>query len=96
MDYFNYLRGELRVEDVSVQEIAEKHGTPVYVYSGRTILEHYRKLLQTKQSEISRNFAKSKAESRSAGDDGTEDYIDYAVNSYAKTPPRTSPTLTRG
>src|SRR5258706_13390906 len=44
MDYFNYLRGELRVEDVSVQEIAEKHGTPVYVYSGRTILEHYRKL----------------------------------------------------
>src|SRR5439155_17092136 len=50
----------------------------------KTKLEHYRKLLQTKQSEISRNFAKSKAESRSAGDDGTEDYIDYAVNSYAK------------
>jgi diaminopimelate decarboxylase len=44
MDYFSYLRGDLRVEDVSVQEIAEKHGTPVYVYSGRTILEHYRKL----------------------------------------------------
>jgi diaminopimelate decarboxylase len=44
MDYFNYLRGELRAEDVSVEEIAEKHGTPVYVYSGRTILEHYRKL----------------------------------------------------
>lgn len=44
MDYFNYLRGELRVEDVPVQEIAEKHGTPVYIYSGRTILEHYRKL----------------------------------------------------
>src|SRR5204863_9711665 len=44
MDYFNYLRGELRVEDVPVQDIAEKHGTPVYIYSGRTILEHYRKL----------------------------------------------------
>jgi diaminopimelate decarboxylase len=44
MDYFSYTRGELKVEDVSVQEIAEKHGTPVYVYSGRTILEHYRKL----------------------------------------------------
>jgi diaminopimelate decarboxylase len=44
MDYFNYVRGELRVEDVSVQEIAEKHGTPVYIYSGRTILEHFRKL----------------------------------------------------
>ena len=47
-------------------------------------LEQYRKLLQTKQSEIMQNFSKSKAESRSAGDDGTEDYIDYAVNSYAK------------
>ena len=44
MDYFQYVRGELRVEDVSVQEIAEKHGTPVYIYSSRTILEHYRKL----------------------------------------------------
>ena len=44
MDYFNYLRGELRVEDVSIQDIVEKHGTPTYIYSGRTILEHYRKL----------------------------------------------------
>jgi len=44
MDYFNYLKGELRAEGVPVQEIAEKHGTPVYVYSARTILEHYRKL----------------------------------------------------
>jgi diaminopimelate decarboxylase len=44
MDYFNYLRGELRVEDVSIQDLAEKHGTPAYIYSGRTILEHYRKL----------------------------------------------------
>ena len=44
MDYFNYLRGELRVEDVSIQDIVEKHGTPAYIYSGRTILEHYRKL----------------------------------------------------
>jgi diaminopimelate decarboxylase len=44
MDYFNYLRGDLRVEDVPVQEIVEQHGTPTYIYSGRTILEHYRKL----------------------------------------------------
>ena len=47
-------------------------------------LEHYRKLLQAKHAEITRNFSKSRAESRSAGDDGTEDYIDYAVNSYGK------------
>jgi diaminopimelate decarboxylase len=44
MDYFNYLRGELKVEDVSVGDLAEKHGTPLYVYSARTILEHFRKL----------------------------------------------------
>src|SRR5579883_979648 len=44
MDYFAYSRGELRAEDVSVQELADKHGTPLYVYSARTILEHYRKL----------------------------------------------------
>lgn len=44
MDYFSYSAGELRVEDVSVQDIADKHGTPIYIYSSRTILEHYRKL----------------------------------------------------
>ncbi|HZE99688.1 MAG TPA: diaminopimelate decarboxylase, partial [Planctomycetota bacterium] len=44
MDYFRYLRGELQAEDVSIQELAEKHGTPLYVYSSRTILEHFRKL----------------------------------------------------
>jgi diaminopimelate decarboxylase len=44
MDYFNYAQGELMAEDVPVRDIAEKHGTPVYVYSARTVLEHYRKL----------------------------------------------------
>ena len=44
MDYFNYLRGELMVEDLRAQDLAEKHGTPLYVYSAKTILEHYRKL----------------------------------------------------
>ena len=44
MDYFNYLRGDLVCEDVPVQKIAEEHGTPTYIYSARTILEHYRKL----------------------------------------------------
>ena len=44
MDYFNYLRGDLRVEDVPAEELARKHGTPLYVYSARTVVEHYRKL----------------------------------------------------
>ncbi len=44
MDHFHYKQGELLVEDVPVREIAERHGTPTYIYSGRTIVEHYRKL----------------------------------------------------
>jgi diaminopimelate decarboxylase len=44
MDYFNYLRGDLVVEDVKAQDLAEKFGTPLYVYSAKTVLEHYRKL----------------------------------------------------
>jgi diaminopimelate decarboxylase len=44
MDYFRYEKGELHAEGVPVREIAEKHGTPTYVYSARTILEHFRKL----------------------------------------------------
>lgn len=44
MDYFRYVRGELMAEEVPVRELADRHGTPLYVYSARTILEHYRKL----------------------------------------------------
>lgn len=44
MDYFRYVRGELMAEEVPVRDLAERHGTPLYVYSARTILEHYRKL----------------------------------------------------
>jgi len=47
-------------------------------------LEQFRKLLQTKQTEMTRNFSKNQVDSRMASPDGTEDYIDYAVNSYSK------------
>ena len=47
-------------------------------------LEQYRKLLQVKQTELKGNFAKNQGESRMASGGGTEDYIDYAVNSYSK------------
>ncbi|MBI5140760.1 MAG: diaminopimelate decarboxylase [Nitrospirae bacterium] len=40
MDYFNYRRGKLFAEDVDIQAIAEKVGTPFYVYSHRTITRH--------------------------------------------------------
>ncbi|MGB9623551.1 MAG: diaminopimelate decarboxylase, partial [Phycisphaerae bacterium] len=41
MDHFVYQRGELYCEQVPVRRIAEEVGTPVYVYSQRTFLDHY-------------------------------------------------------
>lgn len=44
MDYFNYKKGRLFAEDVDVHEIAENVGTPVYIYSKATFLDHLRKI----------------------------------------------------
>ena len=44
MHGFSYKNGELFCEDVSLQTLAEKHGTPLYVYSGQTISDHYKRL----------------------------------------------------
>lgn len=44
MDYFNYKKKTLFAEDVDINELAEKYGTPLYVYSKRTFLEHFRKI----------------------------------------------------
>lgn len=44
MHYFLYRSGELHCEDVSVESLARAHGTPLYIYSVRTVLEHFRKL----------------------------------------------------
>lgn len=44
MDYFNYVRGQLHVEDQRIDQLADAYSTPLYVYSARTIVEHYRKL----------------------------------------------------
>lgn len=46
MDYFRYQKGSLHCEDVPVDDLAGTHGTPLYLYSTRTILEHYRKLAE--------------------------------------------------
>ena len=37
MDHFDYKKGELFAEEVSVREIANKFGTPSYVYSKATL-----------------------------------------------------------
>ncbi|MGJ8694857.1 MAG: diaminopimelate decarboxylase [Verrucomicrobiaceae bacterium] len=44
MHSFQYTSGSLHCEDVSLQSLAEEHGTPLYVYSANTFREHYRKL----------------------------------------------------
>ena len=40
MDQFNYQEGQLFAENVPLRDIAEKHGTPVYVYSKATLERH--------------------------------------------------------
>jgi len=46
MDYFNYKNGKLFAENVSVEKIADKVGTPVYIYSKATFKEHLQKIQQ--------------------------------------------------
>ncbi|USD54763.1 diaminopimelate decarboxylase [Vibrio sp. SCSIO 43155] len=42
MDYFNYQDdAQLWAEDVSLQALAEQHGTPLYVYSRATLERHW-------------------------------------------------------
>ena len=42
MHFFRYRNGELYAEDVPVREIAETYGTPLYIYSYKTLLRHFR------------------------------------------------------
>lgn len=44
MHSFHYRERRLHCEDVDLTEVAEQHGTPLYVYSAGTILDHYRRL----------------------------------------------------
>lgn len=44
MHAFRYLKNQLHCENVSVSALAKEHGTPLYVYSGQTIQDHYRRL----------------------------------------------------
>jgi diaminopimelate decarboxylase len=41
MHSFHYRDGKLHCEDVDLARVAEKFGTPLYVYSAGTILDHY-------------------------------------------------------
>ena len=44
MHRFAYKNGELWCEQVRVSEIARKVGTPLYLYSYNTIMDHYRQV----------------------------------------------------
>lgn len=44
MHSFHYEDGTLHCEGVNLERVAEKYGTPLYVYSTGTILDHYRRL----------------------------------------------------
>lgn len=42
MHYFEYKDGELHAEGVSLSRLAREVGTPIYVYSHRTLVRHFR------------------------------------------------------
>jgi diaminopimelate decarboxylase len=44
MHSFHYCDGRLYCEDVDLKRVAEEFGTPTYVYSAGTILDHYTRL----------------------------------------------------
>ncbi|MCX7856594.1 MAG: diaminopimelate decarboxylase [Deltaproteobacteria bacterium] len=41
MHFFTYKQNELYCEDVPLKDISERFGTPVYVYSAKTLKRHY-------------------------------------------------------
>ncbi|MFM7163191.1 MAG: diaminopimelate decarboxylase [Planctomycetaceae bacterium] len=46
MDFFHYQNGELYCEETRVADLAAQYGTPLYVYSKRTLLHHLTQIQQ--------------------------------------------------
>ena len=44
MHHFRYVDGKLFCEGVSVESLAKKFGTPLYIYSQQTLTDHFRRL----------------------------------------------------
>ena len=42
MHFFRYKGNELYAEEVPVRELAEKYGTPLYIYSYKTLVRHFK------------------------------------------------------
>ena len=46
MHDFRYVNGQLHCEQVALDSLVKKHGTPLYVYSRHTLTDHFQKLTQ--------------------------------------------------
>lgn len=46
MDHFTYINGQLHAEGVSAQDLVDRFGSPVYVYSSQTLRDHVAVLQQ--------------------------------------------------
>jgi diaminopimelate decarboxylase len=46
MHYFRYVGNKFYCENVSVESLVKKYGSPLYIYSQRTLTEHFQKLDQ--------------------------------------------------
>ena len=44
MHDFRYVNAQLHCEGVSIASLAKQHGTPLYVYSSKTLTDHFTKL----------------------------------------------------
>lgn len=44
MHYFTYKKNSLYCENLKVQKLAEEFGTPIYIYSAKTIIDHFLKI----------------------------------------------------
>ena len=44
MHDFKYKNNKLYCENVKIEDLAKKFGTPLYVYSYHTLIDHYLKL----------------------------------------------------
>jgi diaminopimelate decarboxylase len=44
MHHFKYSKGELHCEGVPIGDLVEEHGSPLYVYSRQTLLDHFSRL----------------------------------------------------
>ena len=50
MHHFKYKNNKLYCENVDIQSIADKVGTPFYLYSHKTLIDHYSKIKEAFKS----------------------------------------------